>query len=66
MGNEDRKAPDMDTYAQMLSLSNFLREPTLRSAAPFGEPRTGCRMRNWQSYLVVGGGSGTRRACHRP
>jgi len=32
MGNEDRKAPDMDTYAQMLSLSNFLREPTLRSA----------------------------------
>ena len=32
MGNEDRKVPDTDTYVQMLSLSNFLREPVIRSA----------------------------------
>jgi len=32
MGNEDRKVPDTDIYVQMLSLSNFLREPVIRSA----------------------------------
>ena len=41
---------DMDAYARMLSLVDFLREPAIRSfgdqsaEAPFGDPRPGRRM----------------------
>lgn len=65
MGNGSvRRVPDTDAYARMLYLSDFLREPVIRSAIQALQLPSSSR--GLDAGCGIGRRSGTGRACDRP